>query len=150
MSRLTVKDEYGNWCLNGVSYEELYEGHIISQDAAAKIYEALNKLRRYEDTGLEFDDAVNIENPVILKRAWTIWELRTVTFLNPFNGISCAINVQMRENGKKVQVRFDHFKAEASCYKDDKFDVSKGFDLAKRRLVIKLLDNEVKEYAKGF
>ena len=91
-----------------------------------------------------------VENPVISKRTWTKWKLKTVTFLNPFNGISCAIDVQMRENGKKVQVRFDHLRAEASCYKDDKFDVSKGFDLAKRRLVIKLLDNEVKEYAKGF
>lgn len=89
-----------------------------------------------------------MENQAIVKRAWSKWELRSIYFRHPFDDMSCAMNVEMRENGKKVQVRFDYLRAEASCYKDDKFNVSKGFDLAKRRLVIKLLSNDVKKYAK--
>lgn len=43
MERLTQKDQYGNWCLKGVKYEQLYEGDIITFDAAEKIYEVLSK-----------------------------------------------------------------------------------------------------------
>lgn len=59
-----------------------------------------------------------------------------------------TINYQARVNGKKVQVRSGVFKAEATCYKDDVFDFEKGLALAKSRLIVKYLDNQVKSIAK--
>lgn len=31
MKRLTQKDEQGNWCLKGVSWEQLHEGQVNHQ-----------------------------------------------------------------------------------------------------------------------
>ena len=50
--RLTEKDEQGNWCLKGVPWKCLYLGEVITATVFDKIYEALRKLREYEDTGL--------------------------------------------------------------------------------------------------
>ena len=64
-------------------------------------------------------------------------------------GSKKTINYQSRTNGKKVQVRSGAFKAEATCCKDDVFDFEKGLALAKSRLIVKYLDNQVKSIAKA-
>lgn len=52
MKRLTQKDEQGNWCLKGVSWERLHEGQVITKPLRERLYGALWKLMEYEDTGL--------------------------------------------------------------------------------------------------
>ncbi|MFR1058937.1 MAG: hypothetical protein ACLSEY_00130 [Enterocloster sp.] len=52
MKRLTQKDEQGNWCLEGVSWEQLHEGQVITKPLRERLYGALWKLMEYEDTGL--------------------------------------------------------------------------------------------------
>ena len=52
MSRLTQKDDQGNWCLRGVKWEQLHIGQEITQEVSEKLYGALWKLMEYEDTGL--------------------------------------------------------------------------------------------------
>lgn len=53
MSRLTQKDEQGNWCLKGLAWEKLYVGQVITQEMSEMLYGALWKLMEYEDTGLK-------------------------------------------------------------------------------------------------
>lgn len=52
MSRLTQKDEQGNWCLKGLAWEQLNVGQAITQKAWEKLYGALWKLMEYEETDL--------------------------------------------------------------------------------------------------
>ncbi len=52
MGRLTQKDDKGNWSLKNITWNELFEGRRIGQKARWAIYEALCKLKDYEDTGL--------------------------------------------------------------------------------------------------
>lgn len=52
MGRLTEKDEYGNWCLRGVTWASLGVGKTITEDVWEGLYGALWKLMEYEDTGV--------------------------------------------------------------------------------------------------
>ncbi len=61
MGRLTQKDESGNWSLRNIPWGELFEGRRIGQKARQAIYEALCKLKDYEDTGLEPGDLQEID-----------------------------------------------------------------------------------------
>lgn len=65
MMRLTQKDEQGNWCLRGVSWEELNSGKI-SAKAREILYGALCKLKDYEDTGLNPDEV----HDLLDRREW--------------------------------------------------------------------------------
>lgn len=88
-----------------------------------------------------------VEEPVKIVRVWTIWEPTMIHFRNPFTTEYCSVGIEMRENGKKIQVRYKNIRAEASCHKEDEFSASRGFELAKRRLILKLLYDELKNYA---
>lgn len=87
-----------------------------------------------------------VEEPV--KRTWSEWYLNEIRFTD-INGKDVRCNYLYRTNGKKVQIRCGAFKAEATCCKDDKFEIEKGLNLAKKRLVVKYLDNQVKSIAKA-
>ena len=65
------------------------------------------------------------------------------------NGKKRGFLYYVRDNGKKVQVRCGLFKAEATCCKDNTFDFDKGLVLAEKRLMVKLLNNQVNEIAKS-
>lgn len=62
MSRLTEKDERGNWSLKGVKWEQLHEGATITGELCRKLYGALWKLMEYEDTGLDPDDVIRLND----------------------------------------------------------------------------------------
>lgn len=62
MNRLTEKDEQGNWSLKGVKWEQLHEGAIITGELWRKLYGALWKLMEYEDTGLDPDDVISLND----------------------------------------------------------------------------------------
>ena len=87
-----------------------------------------------------------VETPV--KRTWSKWYLNEIRFTD-INGKDVRCNYLYRTNGKKVQIRSGAFKVETTCYKDDTFDLNKGLNLAKKRLIVKYLDNQVKSIAKA-
>ena len=88
-----------------------------------------------------------VETPV--KKPWSDWSFaHELTFID-IKGDEKTIKYQYRDNGKRIQVRSGAFKAETTCYKDDTFDLSKGLNLAKKRLIVKYLDNQVKSIAKA-
>ena len=89
-----------------------------------------------------------------VKRTWSEWEPAMIYFRD-VNGHPIRGQYYYRSNGKKVQVKvpLEHvghgtIKAEASCCNDDIFDFKKGLELAKRRLIVKILDEHVKTIAK--
>ena len=88
-----------------------------------------------------------VETPV--RRTWSKWGASFEMTFSDIRGVKKTINYQSRTNGKKVQVRSGTFKAEATCCKDDVFDFEKGLVLAKSRLIVKYLDNQVKSIAKA-
>lgn len=87
-----------------------------------------------------------VETPV--KRTWSEWNLGEINFTDINDKIKTGW-YRYRNNGKKVQVKCGGFKAEATCCKDDVFDLEKGLALAKSRLIVKYLDNQVKSIAKA-
>lgn len=62
MNRLTVKDAQGNWALKGVRWEELRKGQVITEELRERLYGALWKLMKYEDTGLEPEEVVEVNS----------------------------------------------------------------------------------------
>lgn len=85
------------------------------------------------------------------KREWSEWLPTYCTFVD-LDGQSISLDIYFRENGKKTQVKYpldiEHFiQAESTCHNCDEFDEDKGFDLATKRLIVKYLDRQVKEFA---
>ena len=62
MNRLTEKDNQGNWSLKGVKWEQLHEGATLTEELWRKLYGALWKLMEYEDTGMNPDDVVRLND----------------------------------------------------------------------------------------
>ena len=60
MNRLTEKDEQGNWRLKGIDWSQLHTGAVITKEVHEKLYGALYKLMRYEDTGLSPEDVAEL------------------------------------------------------------------------------------------
>lgn len=50
--KMTQKDEQGNWSLKGIKWDQLHVGQTITKELSDKLYGALWKLMKYEDTGL--------------------------------------------------------------------------------------------------
>ena len=92
-----------------------------------------------------------VETPT--KRTWSKWYLNEIRFTDingkDIKGDEKTIKYQYRDNGKRVQVRSGALKAGSSCYDEDEFSLSSGLELAKMRLVVKYLDNQVKSIAKA-
>ncbi len=93
-----------------------------------------------------------VETPV--KRTWSKWRQRLLNFIDVNRDFRTCICL-CRDNGKKVQVKCVGFdkkticRAEATCCKEDEFDFEKGLELARNRLIVKYLDNQVKSIAKA-
>lgn len=62
MYRLTEKDDQGNWSLKGIKWEQLHEGATITGELWEKLYGALWKLMEYEDTGMDPDDVIRLND----------------------------------------------------------------------------------------
>lgn len=89
-----------------------------------------------------------VEEKEPIKRAWSEWKSDVAIFYN-LTGECIKEEIYYRENGKCVQVKLkdESLKSSASCCKKDEFDFWTGRELAERRLIIKYLAREVKEYA---
>lgn len=86
------------------------------------------------------------------KHEWSEWKNERLFYKN-LNGSHVSTTIRCRHNCKKVQVKYNcgndvFIKAEASCHKEDEFDFEKGFKLAKCRLIVKMLNKEVEDFAK--
>lgn len=83
-----------------------------------------------------------------VRRVWSKWKLGYIVFYNSI-GERISEYIYYRENKKRVQVKLKDgsLRANASCCEEDEFDLSKGRELAERRLVVKYLSREVKKYA---
>ena len=74
---LTMKDKQGNWCLKGIRWNDLRAGCTLSDEAASAIYEALCKLKDYEDTCLEPDEADRLKDEL------DVWKDRCLALRHP-------------------------------------------------------------------
>lgn len=101
---------------------------------------------------MSYDEYQKYFEPVVEEkehRVWTQWKTMWVYYHN-FDGKIICHEALYRHNGKKVQVKSAvcGLRAEASCCHKDEFDCDKGKDLAEKRLIVKLLEQKVKEIAK--
>lgn len=92
----------------------------------------------------------NVEEPV--KREWSEWKHEPICFRSLHNN-NLAFNGRYRTNGKKVEFKVcftkrEAIKTSATCCPDDEFNIKKGLDLAKKRFIVKYLDQQVKDIAK--
>lgn len=60
MRRLTEQDEQGNWCVKGLPWKDTYVGQVITENTNQKIYGALCKLKDYEVSGLDPEEAYEL------------------------------------------------------------------------------------------
>ena len=74
-------------------------------------------------------------NVIVKDNCWTEW-------FHAYGEINCEY-FTFRTNGKKVQVRREGYKGEASCNKIDKFDLGIGIQIAYARSCIKKLEDEI-------
>lgn len=83
-----------------------------------------------------------------IKRTWTKWEFYYLDFYDT-NGHYIILESLFRDNGKYVQMKLrdGSLKASATCRNNDKFSLKKGLKLAEKRLIVKYLAREAKEYA---
>ena len=89
-----------------------------------------------------------VEEKGSIKRTWSKWKPWRSQFYDT-DGYNIDLDTFVRENGKRVQIKLadESLKARATCRNDDEFSFEKGLDLAERRLIVKYLSREVKEYA---
>ena len=107
----------------------------------------------YDEYVKYFEPIVEVSKPGNPKRQWSKWQPTNIRDYAGIDGIPFDQFCTYRTNGKKVQVQyydpFPRFRGEASCCNGDKFDLYKGLCLAKSRLVVKLIDWQVKEMARN-
>ena len=89
-----------------------------------------------------------VEEKESSKRTWSKWKPYHSQFYDQ-DGYNIDLDTFVRGNGKRVQIKLadESLKASATCRNDDEFSFEKGLDLAERRLIVKYLSREVKEYA---
>jgi len=61
LRRLTKQDEQGNWCLKGLPWKDTYVGQVITENNREKIYGALCKLKDYENSGMDPEEACSLK-----------------------------------------------------------------------------------------
>lgn len=85
------------------------------------------------------------------KRKWTKWAFKNsgLAYESPVTHKTLSLFYEYRHNGKTVQVRQCGTKAEATCAKEDEFNLETGLKLAECRLLIKCYAKDVELYAKS-
>ena len=61
LRRLTEQDEQGNWCVKGLPWKDTYVGQVITENTNQKIYGALCKLKDYENSGMDPEEACSLK-----------------------------------------------------------------------------------------
>ena len=102
------------------------------------------RVLKFEYRFVEYTDYMKPKSSI--KKSWSEWKFARS---GERSEDGRNIIIQVRENGKKVQVRGCGYKAEATCCAEDTFDFNKGFELAKRRWVAKRFCGQVEDFAKS-
>lgn len=79
------------------------------------------------------------------KQVWSKWEDRTRVYIDPFNGERIRFCYQIRNDGKRVQVRHGALKARSSCNfaAGDEFNLNIGEEIALNRLIVKIIQSKM-------
>lgn len=99
----------------------------------------------YDEFEKYFELVPKVENKK--KRAWSEWEHIVIGFCNLNKKYEDKF-AMIRNNVKKVQVRLGALRSESTCHKDDKFCYATGKDIAIKRLILKILKNNLDAYVK--
>lgn len=113
--------------LGAEKYKSLCKEHDVTRSVPVLItQEHINKLDKEM-------------NP---KYKWGDWSPDYFHFTDPFYGRYIPLICDVRTNGKRVQVKCNGIKASASCNIEagDEFNYEFGKNLAKRRLIAKLIE----------
>lgn len=86
----------------------------------------------------------------LVNNKWTGWTKSNIGYYN-LDKSYCLMPIEYRHNNKIFQMRTidKSLKSIAVCNKCDSFDFDKGFNLVKRRLIIKILQSELDEYRRS-
>lgn len=80
------------------------------------------------------------------KKVWSKWKSKTKNYFT-LDGEFRSIAIEYRTNGQRVQVRTgvcgSYLKARSSCSPRDNFVMGNGLDLAEKRLIMKLHQQEL-------
>jgi len=60
LNRLIQKEVSGTWQVKGISWEELRAGETITEEIRQRLYGCLCKLKDYEDSGMNPDQAQSL------------------------------------------------------------------------------------------
>lgn len=106
------------------------------QEALSQIREINKKLK---EINIKKEKAAPVLKP---EYKWGAWESENLLFIDPFSGCNIPLVCKIRTNGKRVEIKVGTLKSSASCNikKGDKFDYEFGKNLAKRRLIAKLVE----------
>lgn len=87
------------------------------------------------------------------KHRWTEWEEYNLDFYNYIIDEYEDLTLEYRtDNYKRVQMRLKDntsIRTRTSCYKEDIFNIDKGFQIAKARLYVKWMNEKVNEFTKS-
>lgn len=102
MSRLTKKDEQGNWCLKGLAWKDIHVGKVITDEIRVLLYGALWKLMEYEDAGYTPEQIRNFDE-MYLKKCREVNDLRKRMQWIP-------VTERLPEDCKDVIVWYEYFR----------------------------------------
>ncbi len=92
MSRLTKKDDSGNWSLKGLPWKDTYVGQVITRNTEEKIYGALCKLRDYEESGLDPEQVQQLKERDTAKKPIKTTEETGIRYTDSYRCPNCGGN----------------------------------------------------------
>lgn len=92
MSRLTKKDDSGNWSLKGLPWKDTYVGQVITRNTEEKIYGALCKLRDYEESGLDPKQVQQLKERDTAKKPIKTTEETGIRYTDSYRCLNCGGN----------------------------------------------------------
>lgn len=90
MKRLTEQDEQGNWCVKGLPWKDTYVGKVITENTNQKIYGALCKLKDYENSGLDPEEAYRLKERDTAKKPEKIMSEVGIRYTDSYRCPNCG------------------------------------------------------------
>lgn len=103
---MTIKDEQGNWGVKGMPWSSLHPGSTITLDIWDKLYDAIEKLMEYEDTGLD-PEQIREMDELYLEKCREVNELEGELKLG--NAGCIPVEKRLPDPDEYVLVSFENF-----------------------------------------
>lgn len=127
--------------------DEEIENQLKEKWTDEKMFKITNDRMRTLHFEYRFVECTNSnKSNLSMKKPWSEWKLARS---GERSEDGRSIIIQVRENGKKVQVKGSGYRTEATCCNGDKFDLNKGFELARLRWIAKCRQGDAEKYAKS-